>query len=120
MLGWSLVITFKTLPAGTDWSPRLCLYGDLGNANAMSLGYIQEELTRDDFDAILHVGRSSDYIFFKKILERIDTLDTYQLLNSVGMRTTSFSHKSLFTKENTATLEIQLFLPRQIIAEVFR
>jgi hypothetical protein len=23
----------------------------------MSLGYIQEELTRDDFDAILHVGK---------------------------------------------------------------
>ena len=56
MLGWSSVFTFKTLPEGTNWSPRICLYGDLGNANAMSLGYIQEEMTRDDFDAVLHVG----------------------------------------------------------------
>ena len=57
MLGWSSIFRFKTLPEGTNWSPRICLYGDLGNANAQSLGYIQEELTRDDFDAILHVGK---------------------------------------------------------------
>ena len=56
MQGWSSVFRFKTLPEGTDWSPRMCLFGDLGNSNAMSLGYIQEELTRDDFDVILHVG----------------------------------------------------------------
>lgn len=48
---------FRTLPEGTDWSPRLCLYGDLGSENAVSLGYIQEELARDDFDAVLHVGK---------------------------------------------------------------
>lgn len=57
MLGWSSVFRFRTLPEGTDWSPRLCLYGDLGSVNAVSLGYIQEELTRDDFDAVLHVGK---------------------------------------------------------------
>ncbi|XP_028409886.1 acid phosphatase type 7-like [Dendronephthya gigantea] len=56
MMGWSSIFRFKTLPEGTNWSPRLCLYGDLGNSNAMSLGYIQEELARDDFDAVLHVG----------------------------------------------------------------
>ena len=57
MKGWSAVFRFKTLPEGTNWIPRLCLYGDLGNSNAKSLGYIQEELARDDFDAILHVGK---------------------------------------------------------------
>lgn len=56
MDGWSSVFRFRTLPEGTDWSPRLCIYGDLGSTNAKSLGYIQEELTREDFDAILHVG----------------------------------------------------------------
>ena len=58
MDGWSSVFKLRTLPEGTDWSPRLCIYGDLGNTNAKSLGYIQEELSRDDFDAILHVGKS--------------------------------------------------------------
>ena len=57
MLGWSPVFRFKTLPEGTDWSPRMCLFGDMGNVNARSLGYIQEELTRDDFDVVLHVGK---------------------------------------------------------------
>lgn len=56
MDGWSSVFRFRTLPDGTDWVPRLCIYGDLGNANAKSLAYIQEELARDDFHAILHVG----------------------------------------------------------------
>ncbi|XP_046847754.1 acid phosphatase type 7-like [Xenia sp. Carnegie-2017] len=56
MQGWSTVFRFKTFPKGNKWSPRLCLYGDMGNENAKSLGYIQEEVTRDDFDAILHVG----------------------------------------------------------------
>ena len=51
------MFTFKTLQEGSDWSPRLCLYGDMGNVNALSLGYIQEEFTRGDFDAVLHVGK---------------------------------------------------------------
>ena len=57
MLGWSSVFTLKTIQEGSNWSPRLCLYGDMGNINAQSLGYIQEELTRDDFDAVFHVGK---------------------------------------------------------------
>lgn len=59
MQGWSTVFRFKTFPKGNKWSPRLCLYGDMGNENAKSLGYIQEEVTRDDFDAILHVGKDN-------------------------------------------------------------
>lgn len=71
MDGWSSVFRFHTFPYGTDWSPRLCIYGDLGNTNAKSLGYIQEEMTRDDFDAILHVGESNIVLYVLYMLVSI-------------------------------------------------
>ena len=79
MDGWSTVFTLRTLPEGTDWSPRLCIYGDLGNTNAKSLGYIQEELTRDDFDAILHVGKSCMCI-------KISTVSIHCEVHKFGVR----------------------------------
>jgi hypothetical protein len=41
---------------GTDWSPSLAVYGDLGNDNAQSLTRLQEEVQMGMYDAILHVG----------------------------------------------------------------
>jgi acid phosphatase type 7 len=41
---------------GSNWSPRLALFGDLGNANSQSLPFLQEETINNHFDAILHVG----------------------------------------------------------------
>lgn len=55
-LGWSPLFNFKTLPAGNNWSPRIALYGDMGNENAQSLSRLQEETQRGLYDAIIHVG----------------------------------------------------------------
>lgn len=54
--GWSPLFTFKALKSGSDWSPRLAVYGDMGNENAQSLGRLQEETQKGMYDAFLHVG----------------------------------------------------------------
>ena len=55
-LGWSPEFFFKTFPNGTQWSPRIAMFGDMGNENAQSLGRLQEETQRGLYDAIIHVG----------------------------------------------------------------
>lgn len=55
--GWSSLFYFTAMKAGSDWSPRFAVFGDMGNKNAQSLGRIQEEVQRGHFDALLHVGR---------------------------------------------------------------
>jgi phosphoglycolate phosphatase-like HAD superfamily hydrolase len=40
----------------STWTPQLAIFGDLGNENARSLPYLQEEVQRGMYDAILHVG----------------------------------------------------------------
>ncbi|XP_075976577.1 acid phosphatase type 7 isoform X2 [Anticarsia gemmatalis] len=54
--GWSEEFSFKTPPEGEDWPVRAAIYGDMGNKNAHSLSYLQDEAQRDKFDVILHVG----------------------------------------------------------------
>jgi len=55
-LGWSSYFYTKTLLDGTDWSPTLALFGDMGNENAVSLPFLQKGSVNGMFDAILHVG----------------------------------------------------------------
>lgn len=54
--GWSEQFSFKTPPKGEDWVVRAAIYGDMGNKNAHSLSYLQDETQRGHFDVILHVG----------------------------------------------------------------
>ncbi|XP_041981371.1 acid phosphatase type 7 isoform X3 [Aricia agestis] len=54
--GWSELFSFKTPPQGEDWVVRAAIYGDMGNRNAHSLSYLQDEAQRGHFDVILHVG----------------------------------------------------------------
>jgi len=55
--GWSSIYYFTALKGvNDDWSPRFAVYGDMGNKNGRSLGYLQQETQRGHFDAILHVG----------------------------------------------------------------
>lgn len=54
-LGWSAQFSFKTFPDG-KWSPRIALFGDMGNENIQSLPRLQEETQRGLYDAIIHVG----------------------------------------------------------------
>lgn len=55
-LGWSEMFWFRTIREGSDWSPRFAVYGDLGNVNGQSIPRLQQEVSRNRFDAILHVG----------------------------------------------------------------
>ena len=49
-----------TLNTGTNWSPRLAIYGDMGSVNARSLPMLSSETDAQHFDAILHVGKSAN------------------------------------------------------------
>jgi len=53
---WSETHWFTTLQAGTDWSPRLAVYGDLGSENAKSLPLLANDTLAGMYDAVLHVG----------------------------------------------------------------
>lgn len=55
-LGWSDVLEMKTIPVGISWSPRIALFGDMGNENAVSLPFLQREVGEGLYDAVIHVG----------------------------------------------------------------
>ena len=48
-----------TLNDGTNWSPRLAIYGDMGSTNAQSLIRLSNETDAGHIDAILHIGKPS-------------------------------------------------------------
>nr|ATU82925.1 secreted Phosphatase protein [Pristhesancus plagipennis] len=54
--GWSDLFWFITVDNTTKWAPKLAVYGDLGNINAVSLPYLQQEVQRNYYDAIVHAG----------------------------------------------------------------
>lgn len=55
-LGWSSLFYFKAMPNGTRWSPRLAVFGDLGNVNPQSLARLQRETQLGLYSSFLHVG----------------------------------------------------------------
>ncbi|KAL5009257.1 hypothetical protein ScPMuIL_014838 [Solemya velum] len=54
--GKSQVFSFSAMRNGTDWSPRILLFGDLGVLNGRSLPRIKNDVTKNHYDAIFHVG----------------------------------------------------------------
>jgi len=54
---WSKTFTMTTLNNGTDWSPRLAIYGDMGSFNAHALPRLKGHTNAGHFDAILHIGK---------------------------------------------------------------
>ncbi|XP_054165988.1 acid phosphatase type 7-like [Oppia nitens] len=54
--GWSAIYAFTTLKNDSNWSPRIAVYGDLGNVLAESLGPLQEEAQQGMYDMIMHLG----------------------------------------------------------------
>ena len=58
------MFSFNAQRSGQDWSPRLAFYGDLGSVNAKSIRYLQEEAQQGKYDAILHVGKFRQIIFW--------------------------------------------------------
>lgn len=54
--GWSNLFTFRTNQLDNAWSPRLAIFGDMGNENAQSMPRLQRDTANGLYDAILHVG----------------------------------------------------------------
>ena len=54
--GYSEVFHFKSLPSGNDWKPSLAIYGDMGIKNEQSLPLLKEDVKKDLYDAIFHIG----------------------------------------------------------------
>ncbi|XP_071079629.1 acid phosphatase type 7-like isoform X1 [Haliotis cracherodii] len=54
--GYSSLFTFRVMKGGSDWSPQLAVFGDLGYENPRAFPYLQEETQAGHFDAILHLG----------------------------------------------------------------
>ena len=52
-----------TLNDGTNWSPRLAIYGDMGSTNAQSLIRLSNETDAGHIDAILHIGKPSYFLY---------------------------------------------------------
>eukprot|EP00088_Acartia_fossae_P052903 TRINITY_DN5998_c0_g1_i1.p1 TRINITY_DN5998_c0_g1~~TRINITY_DN5998_c0_g1_i1.p1 ORF type:complete len:500 (-),score=78.08 TRINITY_DN5998_c0_g1_i1:680-2179(-) len=55
-LGWSSLFRMRVPKSGTDWSPTIALFGDMGNENAVSLPYLQTGAENQLYDMIIHVG----------------------------------------------------------------
>nr|AAW26678.1 SJCHGC01821 protein [Schistosoma japonicum] len=55
--GWSSVLQFHSLPSHPYWSPKLAVYGDMGEVDAFSLPeLIHQVKDLHNYDMILHVG----------------------------------------------------------------
>lgn len=54
--GYSDIFYFRTWPAGNNWSPRLAIFGDMGNENPQSLARLEMDAVAGMYDGILHVG----------------------------------------------------------------
>jgi hypothetical protein len=54
--GISELFAFRSMREGSDWSPSLAVYGDLGSVNAQSLVRLQREVQQGMYHAIVHVG----------------------------------------------------------------
>ena len=50
------MFNFVTIQDHVNWSPRLAVFGDLGNVNPQSIPRLQEEIQKSMYDVILHVG----------------------------------------------------------------
>ena len=54
---WSQIFSFTAMKDGTDWSPRICLFGDFGLENAQSLNRLMDDKKKNMYDAVFHVGK---------------------------------------------------------------
>ncbi|XP_015794313.1 acid phosphatase type 7 [Tetranychus urticae] len=52
----SPVYSFRTLPSGTNWSPRIAIFGDLGLKNGQAIPVLNNRSVSGDFDLVAHIG----------------------------------------------------------------
>ncbi|KAI2803400.1 Acid phosphatase type 7 [Blomia tropicalis] len=54
--GFSTVYAFKTLQKGGKFLPKFAIYGDLGYQNEQSIPYLKQDVEKEMYDVIFHVG----------------------------------------------------------------
>ncbi|KAI6212748.1 hypothetical protein M3Y94_00065600 [Aphelenchoides besseyi] len=52
----SSIYDFRTFPSGSDFSYRVCIFGDLGVDNGVSSSFLKDAAERREFDLFIHVG----------------------------------------------------------------
>ncbi|GBO16181.1 hypothetical protein AVEN_80695-1, partial [Araneus ventricosus] len=57
---FSKVFDFRTLRKGTEWRPRVLIFGDLGYKDGASTPYLIEEAKNGTVDLILHNAESNN------------------------------------------------------------
>ncbi|GIY44057.1 uncharacterized protein CDAR_64111, partial [Caerostris darwini] len=60
---FSEVFSFRTLRKGTEWRPRVLIFGDLGFKDGASTPLLIEEARNGSVDLVLHNGQSSQHLF---------------------------------------------------------
>ncbi|OQV20064.1 Acid phosphatase type 7 [Hypsibius exemplaris] len=53
---WTEVFRFRSLQSGSDWNPRLAVFGDLGVENAQSMKRLKRDVLKGRIDMVIHVG----------------------------------------------------------------
>ncbi|KAI6186552.1 Purple acid phosphatase [Aphelenchoides besseyi] len=53
---FSRIFEFRSFPSDGDFPLRVCIFGDLGVDNGISLVHLQRAAERDEFDLVIHVG----------------------------------------------------------------
>ncbi|XP_067939380.1 acid phosphatase type 7-like [Watersipora subatra] len=96
--GWSALFSFKTTPAGPEWSPVLAVYGDLGNVNGRSIGRLQTEAEFGTIDSVLHIGdfaynmETDDAAVGDSFMDQIEPIAAYvPYMTSVGNHETAYN-----------------------------
>ncbi|KAF0295447.1 Acid phosphatase type 7 [Amphibalanus amphitrite] len=54
--GWSNAMWFNAIPEGSDWSPRVAVFADLGVQDATTVPFLTKDVQSGMYDAALHVG----------------------------------------------------------------
>lgn len=50
------IYSFRTLKRGSNWNPKLLIFGDLGFENSVCLPALIEEVRKDTYDVVIHAG----------------------------------------------------------------
>ena len=53
---FSKVFFFDTLKSGSNWSPRVVIYGDFGYNNGRIQDHLKKQVSQSAFDVIAHIG----------------------------------------------------------------
>ena len=60
---WGKKYQFKAIRDDPAWQPSIALFGDMGHVNPQSLPRLQNDVSKDMYDAIFHVGQWKNFYY---------------------------------------------------------